>query len=166
MRVAVVSTMLAIRASVRLGYTPGRDYRYIEINRMLRRMHPGVVNRTIAAIQELGGSVEVGEGNDLLSINGELTASIVIARCHETSTGSPRWKIRFDTGQRPDITVVVRMAPGNEEPFDYYLLPRVEVSQALLRLKEDNGIFWDAYRFDTLERFFQLTARISIRSAA
>ena len=149
-----------------VGYTPDRDYRYIETNRILRRIHPEVVARTVATIQGMGGSVESGKDGDLLVINGELTASIVIVRCHETATGGHRWKIRFDTGFRPDITVAVRMAPGNTEIFDYYLLPRVEVAEAHLRLKEDNGMFWDAYRFDTLDRFFHLTARTNIRSAA
>ncbi len=154
------------RAYQLIGYTPSRDYRYVEINRVLRLMHPDIVTRTIATIESLGGTVQRDPATDMLSINGEFTASIVIVRCLETTAGSKRWKIRFDTGLHPDITVAVRMAPGNRQIFDYYLLPRVELASSDLRLKEDNGIYWDTYRFETLDRFFDLTARASIRSAA
>ena len=34
-----------LRAYQLVGYSPARDYRYIEINRALRAMHPDVVNR-------------------------------------------------------------------------------------------------------------------------
>ena len=44
-----------------------------------------------------------------LRINGEFTASIVIARCGETGTGMRRWKIRLDASLGPDITLAVRM---------------------------------------------------------
>lgn len=155
-----------LKAYQLVGYAPKRDFRYIDINRFLRRMHPDIMARAISEIQNLGGTVRRNPITDLLTINGELTASIVIVRCMETPVGSHRWKIRFDASLRPDITVAIRMAPGNADIFDYYLLPRVEMAQTQFRLKEDNGIFWDAYRCDSLDRFFQLTARTSIRSAA
>jgi hypothetical protein len=155
-----------LRAYQLVGYAPNRDYRYVEINRFLRGMHPDIINRAVVAIEGLGGTVQRDSETDLMTINGEFTASIVIVRCQETLAGSNRWKIRFDTGLRPDITVAIRMAPGNLEIFDYYLLPRVEMAGAALRLKEDNGISLDAFRFDSLDRFFRLTARCSIRSAA
>ena len=40
-----------IRAYQLVGYTPERDYRYIEINRVLRRMHPQVMADTVAGIE-------------------------------------------------------------------------------------------------------------------
>lgn len=155
-----------LRAYQMIGYAPPRDYRFIEINRALRRMHPGIVAQVTASIEGMGGTVRCDPATDLLTINDEFTASIVIARCQQTPSGTMRWKIRFDTGLRPDITVAVRMAANNQQIFDYYLLPGVEMANANLLLKEDNGIFWDAYRFDSLESFFRLSARASIRSAA
>ena len=65
---------------------------------------------------------------DLLTINREFTASIVIVRCQETGAGSLRWHVRFDTGLSPDITVAVRMDPENRIARDYYLLPRVDMA--------------------------------------
>ena len=80
--------------------------------------------------------------------------------------GSLRWKLRFDAGLRPDITVAIRMDAENEHPLDYYLLPRVDVAAGAVRLKEDNGIYWDAYRFESIDHFVWLSSRASIRSAA
>jgi DNA invertase Pin-like site-specific DNA recombinase len=150
-----------------IGYSPGRDYRYIEVNRALRDMHPGVVASTIAEIQAIGGEVRQDPNTDLLRINEEFTASIVIVRCFRTLTGLLRWKVRLDTGLRPDISVAVRMDAENREARDYYLLPWIDLGQSPhVRLAEDNGLFLDAYRFDSLEPLFYLSSRHNLRAAA
>lgn len=155
-----------LRAYRLVGFTPDRDYRYVEINRVLRRMHADTVVETVARIQSLGGTVASDPTTDLLTINGEFTASIAIARCQSTPAGSLRWKIRFDTSLGPDITVALRMEPDNQAVLDYYLLPRIDIPSTTVRLAEENGVFLDAYRFETLDGFFHLTARSRIRSAA
>jgi DNA invertase Pin-like site-specific DNA recombinase len=149
-----------------VGFTPLRDYRYVEINRALRQMHPLVVTATIGEIDRIGGTVDRDPVTDLLTVNGEFTASIVIARCRETDAGSLRWNIRFDTGLYPDITVAVRMDRPNLSPFDYYLLPRIDMAGPRLRLAEDNGISLDAYRCETLDAFHHMAARTRIAEAA
>ena len=42
-----------VRAYQLIGYAPARDYRYIEINRALRDMHPSVIGKVMHEIQEL-----------------------------------------------------------------------------------------------------------------
>lgn len=156
-----------LRAYQLVGYAPGRDYRYVETNRVLRAMHPDVVAGVIGAIEELGGAVRRDPLTDLLTINEEFTASVVVVRCGHTPAGTARWKIRLDAGLRPDITIAVRMDAINTLPHDYYLLPWIDLgSAARVRLSEDNGVFLDAYRFETLEPFFHLTRRFSLRTAA
>ena len=154
------------RAYQLVGCSLDRDYSYIAINRALRDMHPDIVQEAISNIERLGGSVRRDPITDLLTVNGEFTASIVIARCLQTQAGSLRWKIRIDTGLQPDITVALRMDEANQQPLDYYLLPRIDLPSAKIRLALDNGLFLDAYRFDTLEAFFHLAGRVAIRSAA
>jgi DNA invertase Pin-like site-specific DNA recombinase len=155
-----------LRAYELVGFTPGRDYRYVEINRALRRMHPQIVTDMIDGIEKAGGSVIQDPLTDLLTINDEFTASIVVVRCQTTAAGSLRWKIRFDAGLWPDITVAIRMDRPNREPLDYYLLPRIDMTEARLRLAEDNGVSIDAYRFETLDEFFELTARARLLEVA
>lgn len=155
-----------LRAYELIGYSPGRDYRYIEINRALRAMHPGIVGKAISDIEQFGGTVIRDPVTDLLTINDEFSASIVIARCLHTAAGSLRWQIRFDTGLRPDITVALRMAESNRQILDYYVLPRIDMEAPRIRLAEENAVFLDSYRFDSLEPFLHLTKRSQIRMAA
>jgi DNA invertase Pin-like site-specific DNA recombinase len=155
-----------LRAYELVGFTPDRDYRYIEINRALRRMHPQIVADTIAGIEKVGGWATQNPATDLLSINDEFTASIVVVRCRTTPAGSLRWQIHFDVGLWPDITVAARMDQANREALDYYLLPRIDMTAPRLRLAEDNGVSLDAYRFDTLEAFFGLAARAELLEVA
>jgi hypothetical protein len=155
-----------LRAYELVGFSPDRDYRYIEINRALRRMYPQIVADTIAGIEHVRGWVQQNPASDLLTVNGEFTASIVVARCRATPAGSLRWQIRFDTGLWPDITVAVRMDQMNREALDYYLLPRIDMTEPRLRLAEDNGVSLDAYRFETLDSLFDLAARAKLLEVA
>lgn len=155
-----------LRAYELVGFTPDHDYRYIEINRTLRRMHPQIMADTIAGIKKAGGWVEQDSATDLLTINGEFKASIVVVRCGTTAAGALRWQIRFDVGLWPDITVAVRMDQQNRVPLDYYLLPRIDMTKPRLRLAENNGVSLDAYRFDTLDGFFDLAARVELLEVA
>ncbi|WP_038974512.1 recombinase family protein [Bradyrhizobium genomosp. III] len=148
-----------IRAYELIGFSPGRDYRYIEINRALRRMYPDFIAATMRGIAEIGGSVRQDAQTDLLTVNDEFTASLCLVRSQETMSGSYRWKIRFDAGLRPDITVSIRMNQMNSAVLDYYLLPRFEIEADRVALAENNGLAFDAYRFDSLDMMFELAAR-------
>jgi hypothetical protein len=78
-----------------VGFTPDRDYRYIEINKRLRKIHAGTIHETVCGIEQVGGLVKHGTKTGLLTINQEFSASVVIARCMQTSAGAYRWNIRF-----------------------------------------------------------------------
>ena len=146
-----------------VGYVPQRTDRSIEINRILRRVHGDVYRDVISKIEQLGGTVARDGPKGLITINREFTGSIVIARCLSTRGGSAmRWNLRLDTALRADITIAVRLAPGNERPIDYYLLPQIDIKAPRLRVAQRNAISLDAYRFDTLDRFCQISARTQL----
>jgi len=154
-----------LRAYQLVGWRPARDYRYLEINRALRAYHPQVIEQLRLGLERGGG--RVGEGPDgLLSVNGELTLSVAVARCQERPSGALRWRFGFDTGRLPDVTVAVRMAPGNARSLDYFLFPSLDLAGGRLRLAEENGLSIDAYRFDDLEELFALSERIPFAQAA
>ena len=148
-----------IRAYELIGFTPDRDYSYIETNRELRKMYPQIVEDAIRRIKEIGGQVRREVTNDLLIVNEEIKISVVICRCHKTPAGTSQWKIHLDTGLLPDITVAIRMDQTNTQALDYYLLPALDIENPKIRLAENNHLALDAYRFDTLEPFFMLTER-------
>lgn len=155
-----------IRAYELIGYNPERDYRYIEINRHLRKTYAAIVEDTIRKIKELGGTVRREFTSDLLFINDELKISVIICRCQKTQTEKYRWKIHLDAGLQPDITIAIRMDAQNQQPLDYYLLPALDMEDPKIRLSENNSLGLDAYRFDDLEQFFMLTERSQIKETA
>ncbi len=155
-----------IRAYKLIGYTPDRDFRYIEINRHLRKLYASTIEDTIRKIQGLGGHVHREINSEFLIINNELKVSVIIARCKQTHAGRYRWKVHLDSGLQPDITLIIRMDAGNEGALDYYLLPSLDIENPKIRLTENNGFALDAYRFDDMEPFFHLTERSAIPEAA
>ena len=155
-----------IRAYDLIGYTPDRDFQYIEINRHLRKLYPEIVEGVIHKIKDMGGHVYREVTNDLLFINNEIKISVVICRCLKTSTGSNRWQIHLDTSLLPDITIVVRMDEVNKAPLDYYLLPAIDIENPKIRLADQNHLALDAYRFDDLEVFYMLTERADLMEVA
>jgi DNA invertase Pin-like site-specific DNA recombinase len=155
-----------IRAYEAVGFTPDRDYRYLEINRFLRRLHPEIVGQTEKMIADLGGSVWRDPATDILQVNHEFTVSLVLARCQTHDNGRNRWKVRFDTRLAPDITVAVRLDQPNQAPLDYYLLPRLDFGQPLISLANHNAIEFESYRFDTMDYLYGMAERTRIRRAA
>lgn len=155
-----------VRAYRLVGYTPRRDYRYIEINRALRRLHPEMIEEIVAGLHQAGATVIRADETDLLEVNGEFSLSVVIARCKETPAGALRWQLRFDTGLDPDITVAVRMDARNLRPLDFYVFPSIDIASAQIRLAEENALSLDAYRFETLEILYELAVPVRFREAA
>lgn len=155
-----------IRAYQAVGFTPDRDYQYLETNRFLRQLHPEIVGQTEKMIADLGGSVWRDPATDILQVNHEFTVSLVLARCQTHDNGRNRWKVRFDTSLAPDITVAVRLDQPNQAPLDYYLLPRLDFGQPLISLANHNAIEFESYRFDTMDYLYGMAERTRIRRAA
>jgi len=150
------------RAYQLVGFTSDRDFRYIEINRALRALHPEIVASAIKQIALIGGKVVQEEATQLLTVNGEFTVSVCIARCLATASGALRWQIRFDTSLAPDVIVALRMDPDNTEILDYYILPRANLPTPQARLGEHNGLALDSFRFESLDQLYEMAARVNV----
>lgn len=155
-----------LRAYALVGFDPGHDYRYLEINQALRRLHPAVVKNVIDGIHAAGGTAVQMVETDALLINEEITASIVIARCKLTQGGQRRWKIRLEESLKLDLAICVRMDEYNSSPHDFYVLPRMTLAESVMRLADHNGLSFDAFRFGSLDGLFALTTRAPFRRAA
>ena len=152
-----------VRAYQMVGFTPDRDYRYLEVNKFLRRFHPEIVNQTESQISRFGGVVRRDPATDLLHINDEFSISLVLARCQTPESGRHHWKVRFDTSFAPDITVAVRLDQTNQAVLDYYLLPRLDFGQPRISLAECNPVEFESYRFDTLEYLYGMSEHTRLR---
>ena len=138
-----------------VGFCPERDFQYIEVNRRLREMHRAVFLETVDHISaQCGRKLVFDRDTHLVEINCDLVVSIVISRCFHMSNNRRRWKIRFDTGLMPDITVAIRMDDANDKIRDYYVIPNLVISTPLLQLGEDNVGLLDTFRYPTLESLF------------
>ena len=155
-----------IRAYQVVGFTPDRDYQYLEANQFLRRLHPEIVSQTEQMIAEVGGLVVRDAATDLLTVNHEFSVSLVLARCQILDNARRRWKVRFDTSLAPDITVAVRLDESNQAALDYYLLPRLDFGQPGIHLAEHNPVEFESYRFDSLDYLYGMARRIRIRRTA
>ena len=155
-----------IRAYQAVGFTPDRNYQYLEINQFLRRLHPEIVGQTERIIAEVGGAVMRDPATDLLTVNREFTVSLVLSRCQSLDNDRRRWKVRFDTSLTPDLTVAVRLDETNQAPLDYYLLPRLDFGRSGIRLADHNGLEFESYRFDSLDYLYGMAERSRIRRVA
>ncbi len=155
-----------LRAYALVGFAPRHDYRYLEVNRRLREKYPDILKDLVSGIERVGGTVRIDAETDLIHINEEFSVMLVIARCFATTAGSMRWKLRLDFPAKPDLVLAVRMDAGNEHPLDFYLLPRMTLEAALLRLCEHNGFSIDAFRFLNPDRLFLMSARSQLGRAA
>lgn len=156
-----------VRAYSLIGFEPERDFAYVEINRNLRARRPDLIAEISNGLIQAGGSVDQNPTSDLLTVNGEFTISIVLARCQRTPGNAYRWHIRFDTSRHPDITVAIRLAEDQETILDYYLFPRIDIPPRRVRLaEENNGFILDAYRFESLDALYGLAERVPFQLAA
>jgi len=155
-----------VRAYSLIGWSSDRDFAYVEVNRRLRRKHADLIASILDQLLAQGATIAVNQKNDLLTINSEYTASLILARCRETCAGNLRWQLRFDTSLCPDVVIATRLQPGNEEILDYYLLPRLDVLAERLIFRPENGIALDVFRFSNLNFFMEMAQRARVESAA
>lgn len=155
-----------LRAYRMIGYTPERDYQYVVINQRLRAFHAETVADVIRRVEELcGRCIFIDPETSLLELNHNLFISIVISRCLITHSGTKRWKIRFDLGLRPDITIAVRFNEHNDDINDYYIFPALEFLNDPLKLSEENTGILDSFRTDTLDYMLNLSVNIPLEKA-
>ncbi|HEY6349027.1 MAG TPA: recombinase family protein [Candidatus Angelobacter sp.] len=155
-----------LRAYTLIGYTPARDLSFIETNRILREHHARHMDEIVRTLGDGGAQVERHPKTDVLTVNQEFTASLVLARCQQTRAGHHRWLVRLDNSLAPDLTIAARLYPGNQDILDYYLLPGLDTLSARLRLAPENGLTLDVYRFDNLNFFLRMGRRAALGEAA
>jgi DNA invertase Pin-like site-specific DNA recombinase len=155
-----------VRAYALIGYDSGRDYAFLDVNRRLRAWRPSIVAAVVQALERRAFDVFKDPETDLMTVNREWTASVVVVRSTAQQSGSLRWNVRFDMSLQPDITVAVRMDAANEGAKDYYLIPRLDMAAWPRHLGFDNSPFIDGYRFQDLDILGALAARVHLKEAA
>ena len=148
------------------GYSPERDYSFLEVNRRLHTLYPMLIDNLVGRLASVDATVRRDAETGFLIINEQFTASLFLSRCRQTCGGSLRWLIRLDQQITPDITILARMDADNSSPADYYLLPIMDVAAPKLLLCEANGAALDTYQFDSLDYFTMIARRQKMEVAA
>lgn len=149
-----------------IGYLPPPNYSFFEINRRLRAIRAGLIQHILTAIEKAGGHAVYDTETDLVSLNGELTMAVAIARCRATNGGYPRWVPKTKRNAMPDISVLIRMKPDNETIRDYVIAPASEMTHLnKAALAANNGPRLDAFLFGSPAPIVTLAGRIAIGSA-
>ncbi|MBX3412380.1 MAG: recombinase family protein [Pirellulales bacterium] len=148
------------------GFVPERNYDFIEINRRLHSMHPGLVDNLVGLLANVDATVRRDAQTGFLIINEQFTASLFLSRCRQTTGGALRWIMHLNRQLTPDITILVRMDTSNAVPVDYYLLPIMDIAVPKLLLCEANGAALDTYQFDSLDYLTVIAKRQKLEIAA
>ncbi len=130
---------------------PERDYAFIEANREIRAIYPQLEGDLISRLAAYGATVDRDRASNLLLVNGEYSASLVLSRCRHTAAGALRWLVNLDQRVVPDITILVRMDTANKQPADFYLFPIIDLDRSRFLLCEANGAFLDSYQFESID---------------
>ncbi|OWF71009.1 hypothetical protein B4903_23045, partial [Yersinia frederiksenii] len=87
-------------------------------------------------------------------------------RCHKLKSGKLRWLVRFESNLKSDVNIIARMNSSNSEPVDYYILPSIEKFENEIKIKENNALLLELYRFDDIDFFFKLLMPLTTEEAA
>ena len=70
------------------GYSPDRDYSFLENNRRLRNMYPSLIDNLVGRLASVDATVRRKAHSGFLIINEQFTASLFLSRCRQTTAGS------------------------------------------------------------------------------
>ncbi len=152
-----------IRAYHAVGYTPDRDYSYIELNRFVRKMHSDIIDSVLAQARERGLDFD---GFDRIMINGEISLSVIISRCRASPNGLTSWMLKFERRDIADFTIAVRLNQDNITVKDYYVISKYDMDLFDKKLGEKNGLLMDTFRYDDIEWFYAMFERKELQEEA
>jgi DNA invertase Pin-like site-specific DNA recombinase len=144
-----------------IGYRPDLKTKYdasIARHRVTRR---NLFFEIRTKLQSCGASVAEPHTDGFLLVNGQLTVRLRLCYCTNTPMGEFRWTLRPES-VRPDVTIAIRLRPGNREVLDYFIIPDCDRPTKTFYLSTQNRCDMDVHRFDTLDLFINLLRRCSL----
>ncbi|MBR0685322.1 recombinase family protein [Bradyrhizobium manausense] len=108
-----------------LGYTPKRNYEFLESRPLWSEQKTKLASRIRNAIRRAGCRTSTGGWTDSLRVNGTICVSVRAARWTpgKEETHSPHWAIQCDTHVPAGWIAAIRLSEHNKAVLDYVLLP-------------------------------------------
>jgi DNA invertase Pin-like site-specific DNA recombinase len=105
------------------GLEADRDYAYIDLKRRLRARGAIATDQITNTLESAGCEVVRSVGKLICH---DMAVTLTVVRCGKGPDGKPQWRLPKAPPSAPDFLIIVRMAVGNCDPLDYYLIPREE----------------------------------------
>jgi DNA invertase Pin-like site-specific DNA recombinase len=144
-----------------IGYRPDLKNKYDASIARHKVTRQNIFDATRAKLQSSGASVEECGPEGLLLVNGQVTVRLRLCYCRHTTTGGYRWTLHPEP-TRCDVTIAIRLRPGNREILDYFLIPNSHRPTETFQLLIENRCDVDVHRFETLDSFANLLRRCSL----
>jgi len=152
-----------------LGYTPKRNYEFLDSRRIWSEQKTLLASRINAAIRKAGGRVSTGGWTDSLRVNGTTCVSVRAARWTpgKIESHSPHWTIQCDAHVPAGWIAAIRLSEHNQAVLDYVLLPTDGKVKRTIRFSEAARERRDITCFKTPDALVRaITRRLAKKSRA
>lgn len=150
----------SLRAAYRLiGYSPKRDYEYVESRAVRRDMVKNLAGKMATWLAKSGEDVRLDRARQILKIHA-VAISFRVARSRLAHGAThPSWAIIRGPHLPPGLVVVVRLNEGNREIKDYLLMPASQLVGRDLRFSERNQERLGLRRYGTIAGIMETIKR-------
>jgi DNA invertase Pin-like site-specific DNA recombinase len=144
-----------------LGYTPKRNYEFLDARPVWSGLRAKLVERAAAAIEAAGGRVSSGGWSGCLRVNGAVCLSIRAARWtpRQKPTHAPHWSIEREACLPDGWIAAIRLSEHNKAVLDYVLLPTDGKVKRTIRFSEAARARRGIMRFKTVNGLVQAVTR-------
>lgn len=121
-----------------LGYTPKRNYEFLESRPLWSEQKTQLALRIGAALRRAGCRTSTGGWTDSLRVNDTVCVSVRAARWTpgKEETHSPHWAIQCDVHVPAGWIAAIRLSEHNKAVLDYVLLPTDGKVKRTIRFSE------------------------------
>ncbi|BAM86975.1 recombinase [Bradyrhizobium oligotrophicum S58] len=150
----------------RIGYRPHVRYRFKEVQAHIQNIIHTLAEQISADLEGRGRRVAFMPELCLLTLNGDVTVSLAVARAVKDGSNGARaarrWELRKMHFTRSNFTIVARMDARNTAVVDYFLLPtaNLPVSKKDHRTRISERFFGEFRCADLQELMVRLVSRI------
>jgi DNA invertase Pin-like site-specific DNA recombinase len=133
----------------RVGYKPYRNLSWVERDQQLVQIRREFIASVIGTLRSFGASVQRAVRGQFLTINENLNVRISISRCRALRWINS-WRFQLCSPVQADVTVLARLAPGNERILDYFCVPRRKKHLARITVSSLTPVTQDMEQFADL----------------
>lgn len=145
-----------------IGYALPEEFAHSEVSKAIRRAQKQHSAYIAEILRHRGVPVEVDVSKGLLTINHELTAVLILARCRRVRNREIHWSLSLPGKTNADIVIVARLDPNNKSVRDYYFFPDIANLEPRVRLSPQNAMLLDACRSPDLEPLIRTSRRVKL----